>query len=78
MATIESSRQDILRYSGISLLIDHLQQRPSQFKFEAEVSACERVQQKAAIALTRICKDKNTAQVIAEQGGNSVFILIDH
>ena len=70
MATLESSRQDIIQFNGIALLIDHLQQRPSQFKFEAEVSACERVQQKAAIALTRICKDKSTAQAITDQGGN--------
>ncbi|KAL4233063.1 hypothetical protein ACF0H5_007749 [Mactra antiquata] len=69
MATTGSSRRDIIIYNGIPLLITYLQQQPSQYKQEAEISACERLQQKAAIALTRLCKDENTAQVIVDLQG---------
>ncbi|XP_045197348.1 protein inscuteable homolog [Mercenaria mercenaria] len=69
MATTGSSRRDIIAYNGIPLLINFLQQRPSQYKQEAEISACERLQQKAAIALTRLCKDEVTANVIVDLQG---------
>lgn len=69
MATTELSRHDIIACSGIPLLIDYLQQRPSECKQEAEVAACERLQQKAAIALTRLCKDNMTAQIIVDLQG---------
>ena len=69
MAAIESSRYDIIMYNGIPLLIGYLLQRPASFKQEAEVAACERVQQKAAIALTRLCKDVETAQTIVDLQG---------
>jgi len=69
MATAELSRNDIVASSGIPLLITYLQQRSSECKQEAEVAACERLQQKAAIALTRLCKDSTTAQIIVDQQG---------
>lgn len=69
MATKSSSRGDIITYNGIPLLINYLQQRPSQYKQETEIAACERLQQKAAIALTRLCKDELTAQVIVDLQG---------
>ena len=69
MAAVESSRNDIIMYNGIPLLIGYLQQRPISCKQEAEVAACERVQQKAAIALTRLCKDVETAQTIVDLQG---------
>ena len=71
MAAIEPSRYDIIMYNGIPLLIGYLQQRPISFKQEAEVAACERVQQKAAIALTRLCKDAETAQTIVDLQGKA-------
>ena len=69
MAAIEPSRYDIIAYNGIPLLIGYLQQRPISWKQEAEVAACERVQQKAAIALTRLCKDAESAQTIVDLQG---------
>ena len=74
MAAIEPSRYDIIIYSGIPLLIGYLQQRPISCKQEAEVAACERVQQKAAIALTRLCKNAESAQTIVDLQGK-YFLL---
>lgn len=76
MATTELSRLDIVTYSGIPLLITYLQQRPGDCKQEAEVAACERLQQKAAIALTRLCKDSTTAQIIVDLQGISILMLL--
>ncbi|WAR07807.1 INSC-like protein, partial [Mya arenaria] len=69
MATTELSRRDIVAYNGIPLLINFLQQRPAGCKQDAEIAACERLQQKAAIALTRLCRDEMTAQIIVELQG---------
>ena len=40
-----------------------------QDSIESEVSACERVQQKAAIAISRFCKESKYATVLIELGG---------
>ncbi|WAR07922.1 INSC-like protein [Mya arenaria] len=69
MATTELSRRDIVAYNGIPLLINFLQQRPAGCKQDVEIAACERLQQKAAIALTRLCRDEMTAQIIVELQG---------
>ena len=69
MATREHSRYDIIAYNGVPLLVSFLQQRPSSCRQEAEVAACERLQQKAAIALTRLCRDEMTAQIIVDLQG---------
>ncbi|KAL3881407.1 hypothetical protein ACJMK2_027852 [Sinanodonta woodiana] len=69
MAVIDSARNDILRNDGLSVLVSFLQERPNQYTKEAEIAACERVQQKAAIALTRLCRDGETAQVIIDLHG---------
>ncbi|KAK3595203.1 hypothetical protein CHS0354_021518 [Potamilus streckersoni] len=69
MAVLDTARNDILRNDGLSVLVSFLQERPSQYTKEAELAACERVQQKAAIALTRLCRDGETAQVIIDLHG---------
>ncbi|XP_052277363.1 protein inscuteable homolog [Dreissena polymorpha] len=69
MATTDLSRRDIISYNGIPLLIHYLEQRPADCRQDAEVSACERLQQKAAIALTRLSKDGVTAAMIVELQG---------
>lgn len=36
---------------------------------ESEINACERVQQKAAIAISRFCKESKYALILIELGG---------
>ena len=40
-----------------------------QDSIESEISACERVQQKAAIAISRFCKESKYASILIELGG---------
>lgn len=86
MALLESSRNDIVEFNGFNLLLDFLNEKPSNYienpinylngahdTVESEISACERVQQKAAIAISRFCKEaKYTSQMI-DLGGIIYF-----
>ncbi|XP_013413958.1 protein inscuteable homolog isoform X1 [Lingula anatina] len=69
MAVLENCSAEITENNGMELLLHFLHQRPSPQAAEAERSACERVHQKAAIALTRLSKDAENAHIIVELGG---------
>jgi len=54
MAAVESCRPEIVHANGIVVLLKFLQKRPSlHIDSTAEISACERLQQKSTIALSR-------------------------
>jgi len=55
MAGVESVRGDIVKAGGVEALLEFLQRRPgSPGKDSAsEIMACERVQQKSTIAISR-------------------------
>lgn len=69
MAAIEACCLEITDYSGTELLVNFLHEEIPEGAEEAELSACERIQQKAAIALTRLAKDPEIAQIIVDMQG---------
>ncbi|KAK3097404.1 hypothetical protein FSP39_009333 [Pinctada imbricata] len=69
MVAVDVCRHDILGHGGISLALQLLNERPCDYKSPAEISACERVQQKAAIALTRMCREEEVAEKIVDSQG---------
>ncbi|XP_013771875.1 uncharacterized protein LOC106457037 isoform X2 [Limulus polyphemus] len=69
MAASSNSREEVVNSGAVVLLLCFLQARSSKFHSQAEIAACERVQQKSAIALSRLCTDNETsAKVIQMQG----------
>ena len=69
MAAVESCCAEIVDSGGLELMLDFLTEQPSCFANEAEVAACERVQQKAGIALARLSRDPENAQIIVALKG---------
>lgn len=54
MAGVESCRDCIVKSGGIHALLKFLQKRPTPtLESAAEIMACERVQQKSTIAMSR-------------------------
>lgn len=84
MALFENSRNDIVELNGLNLLCELLNERPSDYNqnesksIDSELSACERVQQKSAIAISRFSKDPKHALSLAELNGlfNSLLDMI--
>ncbi|XP_064489656.1 protein inscuteable homolog isoform X2 [Ornithodoros turicata] len=60
---------DIVDAGSLIQLICFLQVRPSALQSNAETEACERVQQKSAIALARLCSDRSTAERVLQLQG---------
>ena len=71
MAAVETCFPDIATNDGLDLLVQFLYQRPPKYGTEAEIAACERVQQKAAIALTRLSREARNAQIVVELDGET-------
>ncbi|XP_070543128.1 protein inscuteable homolog isoform X3 [Ptychodera flava] len=73
MACIEQCREEIAAENGIDLLVQYLHEQPrphiNGFLSEDELSACERVHQKAAIALARLSREINNADIIYKAKG---------
>lgn len=69
MAAVESCCADITTNTGLDLLVTFLYETPPEYGNKAELAACERVQQKAAIALTRLCRESRNAQIVAQLKG---------
>lgn len=69
MAVLESCQTEITQQNGIDLLLSYLHEDPTSFRNGVEIAACERVLQKAAIALTRLSREARHAQLIAESAG---------
>jgi hypothetical protein len=71
MVAVDVCRQDIVCSGGIDVCLELLSESPLDYKTPAEMAACERVQQKAAIALTRMCRDENNAVTIVKAEGRA-------
>jgi len=69
MSGLESCTSDIIDNHGVELLVHFLHERPCEAGTEAELAACERVQQKSAIAITRLSKEKDVADTIVQLDG---------
>uniref|UniRef100_A0A224Y838 Protein inscuteable homologue C-terminal domain-containing protein n=1 Tax=Rhipicephalus zambeziensis TaxID=60191 RepID=A0A224Y838_9ACAR len=60
---------DIIESGALTQLVCYLQLRPSSLHSSGEVDACERVLQKSAIALARICSCPSTAGMVLQMQG---------
>ncbi|XP_022244206.1 protein inscuteable homolog [Limulus polyphemus] len=72
MATMAAScdcHHQMISSGGIELLVNFLEIQPSKFQSQAEVAACERVKQKAVIALSHLCMDLEITAKIAQIQG---------
>lgn len=80
MALLEDCRTEIAEYNGLNLLIDFLMESPFNYmpnesieskakSNESELSACERVLQKTAIAISRFCREPKYSILLVEIGG---------
>ncbi len=83
MALLENCRVEIAEYNGLNLLIDFLMETPYSYMAdkldasktnESELSACERVLQKAAIAISRFCREPKYSILLVELGGKYIII----
>ena len=75
MSGIDTCCSEIVENHGIEALIQFLYEREPQYGSEAEMAACERLHQKSAIALTRLCKDQDTCQAVLDLQGDSFKFL---
>ena len=66
---------EIKKEQGISLLVHFLHERPPDAATEAELTACEHVQQKAAIALSRLCREPSNAKLVVSYKGKMPIAL---
>ena len=64
---------EIRKYHGVELLVRFLQERPPDVATDAELTACEHVQQKAAIALSRLCREPANARLAVNAKGACVL-----
>ena len=71
MSGTDSCCGEIVSNHGIELLVRFLCESEPQFGSEAELAACERLHQKSAIALTRLCKDEHSCQSVLDFQGES-------
>ncbi|XP_043198282.1 protein inscuteable homolog [Amphibalanus amphitrite] len=70
MASVTECHEEVLRSGGLSALLSFLEERPAGGqRAEPAVQAAERVQQKAAIALSRLSVRRSVALEVAESGG---------
>ncbi|KAG8190666.1 hypothetical protein JTE90_001275 [Oedothorax gibbosus] len=69
MAAKDEYRQDLSSGGSLMLLLGFLQLGPSPGQPQPQLAACERVQQKAAIALARLCTDPTTSNIVAKMQG---------
>ncbi|XP_053418547.1 protein inscuteable homolog isoform X4 [Nycticebus coucang] len=61
MSVLEQCASDIIQENGVQLIMGMLSEKPRSGT-PAEVAACERVQQKAAVTLTRLSRDPDVAR----------------
>lgn len=82
MALLENCRKEIADFNGLNLLMEFLNEKPSNYfnnnntsnssncnnLIESDLSACERVQQKASIAISRFCKETKYCHQFIDMG----------
>jgi hypothetical protein len=90
MALLENCRSEICEYSGLNLLVDFLMETPLTYRkiqdeekhinkmSESELSACERVLQKSAIAISRFCREPKYSMAIVELGSKIKFSFVNY
>lgn len=71
MCNSPEGKTNVLNSGGLIVLLCFLQIRPCMAHTKAEVTACERVQQKSAIALSRLCTEVAVSEKVIELQGMS-------
>ncbi|XP_050727211.1 protein inscuteable homolog isoform X2 [Eriocheir sinensis] len=61
--------EEVVEGGGVAVLLALLNTRPAPTHRLPEVATAERVQQKSAIALSRLCREASVARQVAKQGG---------
>ncbi|XP_068240738.1 protein inscuteable homolog isoform X2 [Palaemon carinicauda] len=61
--------EDVVGHGGVAVLLNLLNTRPPPSHRLPEVTTAERVQQKAAIALSRLCVSRTVARCVVANGG---------
>lgn len=69
IANIVSCKQILLSCGSLEVLLNFLQTQPSAARNQHQLTACEQIQQKAAIALARLCSDQAIVNAIADMNG---------
>nr|XP_053634438.1 protein inscuteable homolog [Cherax quadricarinatus] len=72
LANLAGSREaaeEVVRGGGVAVLLALLNTGPAPSLRLPEVAAAERIQQKSAITLSRLCRDPSVAQQVLELGG---------
>jgi hypothetical protein len=81
MALYDNCMHDIVEFSGLNLIMEFLNEKPNDYMnnsqtMESEMSACERVQQKSAIALSLFSKNLSYVKILIELKGNIFFFFV--
>jgi Protein inscuteable C-terminal len=67
MASVESCAKSLSVQAGVAeLLVQYIHERPRAGATPVELSACERLQQKAAIAISRLCNSEDVGLIFIE------------
>jgi hypothetical protein len=74
MAAQACCQGEIIQQGGVELLVRFLYERPLYLAGSAEVLACERVQQKAAIALSRLCRNGDHSESVIYKKGQFFYL----
>ncbi|KAK3864560.1 hypothetical protein Pcinc_029764 [Petrolisthes cinctipes] len=69
LAGSQEAAEEVVEEDGVSVLLSLLNTRPAPTHRLPEVATAERVQQKSAIALSRLCRDSSVARQVAKLGG---------
>lgn len=76
VASEKACHRDVVECGGLTVLLSLLQLRPNMLQKQVEVDICERIQQKSAIALARLCTSAMVAErVIQMQGVHRLVAL---
>ena len=76
VASEKACHRDVVECGGLTVLLSLLQLRPNALQKQVEVDICERIQQKSAIALARLCNSPMVAErVIQMQGVHRLVAL---
>ncbi|KAK7079473.1 hypothetical protein SK128_017152 [Halocaridina rubra] len=69
LAGSKGATEEVVTYGGVSILVGLLNTRPAPTNRLPEVATAERIQQKSAIALSRLCGEADIAKQVANLGG---------
>ncbi|XP_069164849.1 protein inscuteable homolog isoform X2 [Procambarus clarkii] len=76
LAGWREAAEEVVVGGGVALLLALLHTRPAPTHRLPEVATAERIQQKSAIALSRLCREASVAQQVVELGGAARLVRL--